>query len=106
MNALQVVLNIGARVIVSDTRQACLDTARSLGVPVSDIVPPTISPQEFVRDNGLTNKIDTVLDFVGAHQTFEDAQHIGKLCIGPFLSSPTNHAFQSGEGARCCVSGL
>lgn len=77
MNALQVVLNIGARVIVSDTRQACLDAARSLGVPAEDIVPSSRPPQEFLRDHGLTNKIDTVLDFVGKHQTFEDAQHIG-----------------------------
>lgn len=84
MNALQVVLNIGARVIVSDTRQACLDTARSLGVPLEDIVPPSVPPQDFVRDHGLSNKIDTVLDFVGKHQTFEDAQHIGRS------SSPTH----------------
>lgn len=78
MNALQVVLNIGARVIVSDTRQACLDRAAFLGVPRDDIVPPNVQPQTFVRDHGLTNAIDVVLDFVGKNQTFQDAQQIGK----------------------------
>jgi alcohol dehydrogenase, propanol-preferring len=87
-NALQVVHKaIGARVIVSDIRQECLDAAEKLGVPKEDIVPVDKSVQEFVVENGLTGKIDTVLDFVGAKQTFEDAQHIvriaGKIvCIG------------------------
>lgn len=81
MNALQVVLNIGARVVVSDTRQACLDRAVSLGVPLEDTVSPSVPAQDFVRDRGLVNRIDTVLDFVGKHQTFEDAQQISKVTI-------------------------
>lgn len=84
MNALQVVLNIGARVVVSDTRQACLDRAISLGVPVEDIVSPSVPPQDFVRNRGLINRIDTVLDFVGKHQTFEDAQQIGESAFNHF----------------------
>lgn len=84
-NALQIVHNIGARIIVCDVKQDCLDEAAKLGIPRSDIVPLGKSPQEFVLENDL--KIDTVLDFVGTHQTFEDAQHIvrrgGKLlCVG------------------------
>ncbi|KAH8682086.1 N-benzyl-3-pyrrolidinol dehydrogenase [Xylariales sp. PMI_506] len=84
-NALQITHNIGARVIVCDIKQDRLDAAAELGIPKEDIVPIGKSPQEFVLENGL--KIDTVLDFVGTHQTFEDAQHIvrrgGKLlCIG------------------------
>jgi alcohol dehydrogenase, propanol-preferring len=75
-NALQIVLAIGARVIVCDVREECLKAAKTIGVPERDIVPVGKSPQEFVQKHGLL--IDTVLDFVGTHQTFEDAQHIGK----------------------------
>jgi D-arabinose 1-dehydrogenase-like Zn-dependent alcohol dehydrogenase len=79
MNALQLLLHIGAEVIVSDTRQACLDRALSLGVPASHIVPLGTGPQEFVLDNFKGVRIDAVLDFVGKHQTFQDAQQIGRF---------------------------
>ncbi|KAG8631352.1 hypothetical protein KVT40_000492 [Elsinoe batatas] len=93
-NALQIVHNIGARVIVSDIRQQCLDEAIALGIPEADIVPIGKSPAQFVAEAGLD--IDTVLDFVGTHQTFEDAQHIvrrgGKLlCIGSLDTENTVH---------------
>ncbi|KAK5173756.1 uncharacterized protein LTR77_002437 [Saxophila tyrrhenica] len=96
INALQIILNVGARVIVSDPREACQTTARSLGVPAEDIVPTNVPLQEFVRENGLENRIDTVLDFVGRHQTFEDGQQIvrrgGKiLCIGTLDYDNTVH---------------
>jgi propanol-preferring alcohol dehydrogenase len=79
-NALQVVHKaIGARVIVSDVRQERLEEAERLGVPKRDIVPAGKSVQDFVAENGLQGKIDTVLDFVGEKQTFEDAQHIGRF---------------------------
>ncbi|KAJ5371295.1 uncharacterized protein N7496_007387 [Penicillium cataractarum] len=86
-NALQVVRTIGARVIVSDLRPEKLDAAFELGVPREDIVPAGQSVQDFVKENGLEGKIDTVLEFVGKHQTFQDAQQIvrpgGKiLCVG------------------------
>lgn len=77
-NALQIVRYIGARVIVSDIRQELLDEAKALGIHEKDIVPVGKPPQDFIKENGLEGKIDTVLDFVGTHQTFEDAQHIGK----------------------------
>ncbi len=77
-NALQVLLWIGARVIVSDTREPTLEEARKLGVPKEDIVPVGKSVTEFVRENGLEDMIDTVADFVGMKQTFSDAQNIGK----------------------------
>lgn len=80
-NALQILLYIGARVIISDIRQDLLDEAKHLGIPSSDIVPVETSPQDFILENGLSGKIDTVLDFVGTHQTFEDAQHIGKFIL-------------------------
>lgn len=64
--------------VVSDTRQPCLDKAAFLGVPPDDIVPLNVQPLAFVEKNGLSNAIDIVLDFVGKHQTFQDAQHIGK----------------------------
>ncbi len=75
-NALQVIHNIGARVIISDIRQQRLDEAVKLGIPEADIVPVGKSPVEFVRERGLL--IDTVADFVGTHQTFDDAQDIGR----------------------------
>ncbi|KAJ5436691.1 Short-chain dehydrogenase/reductase SDR [Penicillium cf. griseofulvum] len=86
-NALQIVLHIGARVIVSDIRQERLEEAARFGVPRQDLVPAGKSVQDFVRENGLQGKIDTTLDFVGTHQTFQDAQNIvrrgGKLlCVG------------------------
>ncbi|KAJ5783078.1 hypothetical protein N7457_004852 [Penicillium paradoxum] len=86
-NALQIVRSIGARVIVSDIRQEKLDAALELGVPSEDIVPVGKSVQEFVKEHGLQGKIDTILEFVGGPQTFQDAQEIvrpaGKiLCVG------------------------
>lgn len=77
-NALQIVRTIGARVIVSDLRQEKLDAALKLGVPAEDIVPVGKSVQDFVKENGLQGKIDTVLEFVGSNQTNQDAQQIGK----------------------------
>lgn len=74
-NALQIIHNIGARVIVSDIKQQRLDEALKLGIPEGDIVPVGKSPVEFVAERGLL--IDTVADFVGTHQTFSDAQDIG-----------------------------
>lgn len=80
-NALQIVRHIGAKVIVSDVRQERLDEAAKLGVPREDIVPVEASVQDFVCERGLQGKIDTTLDFVGKHQTFRDAQEIGKFFI-------------------------
>lgn len=77
-NALQIILNIGARVIVSDIRDELLAEAAAIGVPKEDLVPVGKPVQEFISERGLVGKIDTVLDFVGTHQTFEDAQQIGK----------------------------
>ena len=76
-NALQIVMHIGARVIVSDIRQERLEEAARWGVPREDLVPAGKSVQEYVRENGLQVKIDTTLDFVGTNQTFQDAQSIG-----------------------------
>ncbi|KAF4815065.1 AB hydrolase superfamily protein [Colletotrichum siamense] len=75
-NALQLLLDIGARVVVSDIRPEILEEAAAIGVPKSDLVPVGEPVQKFVTDKGLTGKIDAVLDFVGTHQTFEDAQQI------------------------------
>lgn len=82
-NALQVLLWIGAKVIVSDTREATLREAVKLGVPQEDIVPVGTPVTKFVRERGLENKIDTVADFVGMKQTFNDAQNIGKSNLSP-----------------------
>jgi propanol-preferring alcohol dehydrogenase len=76
-NALQIVKEIGARVIVTDVKQERLDDAAALGIPSEDIVPLGKAIQDFVAENRL--RIDTVLDFVGTHQTFEDAQQIGRI---------------------------
>ncbi|OBT65157.1 hypothetical protein VE03_04797 [Pseudogymnoascus sp. 23342-1-I1] len=86
-NALQTIHHIGARVIVSDVKEELLQEAVKLGIPRKDIVPVGKSPTEFIIENGLDGRIDTVLDFVGMHQTFQDAQKIvrrgGKIvCVG------------------------
>ncbi|KAK3311951.1 chaperonin 10-like protein [Apodospora peruviana] len=93
-NALQIVRHIGARIIVCDVKQARLDEAAKIGLPKEDIVPIGKSPVEFVEERGL--KIDTVLDFCGTHQTFDDAQYIvrrgGKiLCVGSIDAENTVH---------------
>lgn len=77
-NALQIIKHIGPRVIVSDVRQERLDAAEKLGIPREDLVPAGTSVREFLKQRDLYGKIDTVLDFVGVHQTFTDAQDIGK----------------------------
>ncbi|KAK4120123.1 N-benzyl-3-pyrrolidinol dehydrogenase [Parathielavia appendiculata] len=93
-NALQLVRNIGARIIVCDIRQQRLDEAIKLGVPEGDVVPVGQSAVEFVQEKGLM--IDTVLDFVGTHETFDAAQYIvrrgGKiLCVGSIDPENTVH---------------
>lgn len=76
-NALQVIMWIGARVIVSDTRESTLAEAIKLGIPPEDIVPIGTSVQQYILKNNLQDSIDTVADFVGTQQTFNDAQNIG-----------------------------
>lgn len=78
-NALQLLLNIGCRVLVSDLREPLLAEAVALGVPERDIVPVNKTVQQFAQESKLTFKIDTILDFAGTHQTFEDSQEIGEL---------------------------
>lgn len=89
------ILWIGARVIVSDTRQATLDEAVKLGVPKEDIVPIGTSIPDFVKERGLENSIDVVADFVGLKQTVSDAQNIGEsssrfiIQLSEHLAEPT-----------------
>lgn len=106
-NALQIVLHIGARVIVSDIRPELLDQASRFGVPSEDIVPAGKSVRDFVRERGLQGRIDTTLDFVGKHQTFQDAQHIGKLLDGSSKMYPVTYwSCQFVVGANYCVLAL
>jgi alcohol dehydrogenase, propanol-preferring len=62
-NALQVLLWIGARVIVADRREETLLEAEKLGVPKENIVPVGMEIGEFVRERGLEDCIDTVADY-------------------------------------------
>lgn len=101
MNALQVVRHIGARVIVLDTRQSCLDTAKCLGVPTDDIVPVGVGAEDFLKNKGPETRIDTVLDFVGKHETFEAGQHIGEPSHSRILAFA--YGLQFGEVARSCA---
>lgn len=110
-NALQIILNIGARVIVSEIRQTLLDEAAALGVPTADIVTPGHSVQDFVKKSGLPGKIDTVLDFVGTHQTFADAEQIGtwglrKSSALSFLWHRLTRRLQSAVEGRFCASAV
>lgn len=101
-NALQIVRSLGARVIVSDLRQEKLDSALELGVPAADIVPVEKPVQEFIRESGLQGKIDTVLEFVGKHQTFQDAQNIG---MSPsFLGFLLTPGVSTDISVVCCSS--
>ncbi|KAH8898872.1 N-benzyl-3-pyrrolidinol dehydrogenase [Thozetella sp. PMI_491] len=95
-NALQTIRHIGARVVVSEINPDLVAAAKELGIPEGDLVPAGKSPVEFIEENGLYGKIDTVLDFVGKHQTFEDAQHIvrrgGKIVnVGSLDTENTVH---------------
>lgn len=78
-NALQILLTIGCKVIVSDIRESLLREAKELGLPESNIVPLGQNVQDFAAKMGFSGKIDTIFDFVGTHQTFEDSQQIGKF---------------------------
>lgn len=105
MNALQLLLYIGAEVIVSDTRQTCLDRALSLGVPASHIVPLGTSPPNFVLESFKGVNIDAVLDFVGKDQTFQDAQHIGMFKARRVSHLLTPAAVRRG-GRLLCIGSL
>lgn len=80
-NALQILLDIGSRVIVVDKRQAVLDEAVKFGVKPGDVVPATTdNVVEWVRGReGLV--IDKVVDFVGAPDSFRTALSCGKSCF-------------------------
>ncbi|KAK5064446.1 hypothetical protein LTR84_000279 [Exophiala bonariae] len=100
-NALQILLNIGARVIVVDKRQAVLDDAVKFGVKPEDVVPAsTTDVAKWVREKHLV--IDTVIDFVGAPDSFQAAISAVRLAgtvvlIG--LLNP-NLSFHSVEAVR------
>ncbi|OQV01156.1 Alcohol dehydrogenase GroES-like domain-containing protein isoform 2 [Cladophialophora immunda] len=71
-NALQMILHIGARVVVVDRRQAVLDEAVRFGVKTDDVVPVgTASVSEWVQARGLV--VDSAIDFVGVPETFKTA---------------------------------
>lgn len=76
---MQIILAIGARVIVSDVRQERLEAAMKIGVPQEDIVPVNTSVQQFIEERKL--EIDTTIDFAGVSQTFRDAQLIGTYVV-------------------------
>ncbi len=95
-NALQVIRAIGARVLVSDVKQENLNDAAKIGVSKADIVPVGKSIRDWVDENGWSDKISIVADFVGTEQTFSDAQHIGMLNDRRFDQS--SHRCSSSSG--------
>jgi threonine dehydrogenase-like Zn-dependent dehydrogenase len=97
-NALQIILHIGARVLVSDVRQERLEEAVKIGVPQQDVVPVGQSIREFVQERGLL--IDTTLDFVGKHQTFQDAQNIRKAGSEIILTQVYTDSRYSSKGGQ------
>ncbi|OAG37755.1 hypothetical protein AYO21_07998 [Fonsecaea monophora] len=71
-NALQMIVNIGARVIVVDKRREVLDAAVKFGVKSEDVVPvETPSVSEWVTNKSLV--VDSAIDFVGVPETFKAA---------------------------------
>lgn len=76
-NALQIIMHIGARVIITDQRQAVLDEAVKLGVEVRDVVHVgTESIGKWLKDRGLM--VDIVIDFVAMPETFKAGIDCGK----------------------------
>jgi len=90
-NALQIILSIGARVVVVDQRQMVLDEALKLGVQDDDIVPlGTASVSDWIREKGL--RVDTAIDFVAMPETFETAVEsvrLGGTIVLVGMLSPT-----------------
>lgn len=76
-NALQIILSIGARVIVVDQRQAVLDEAVKFGVKSEDVVPVGTSVTGWLQEKKL--QVDTAIDFVGVPATFNSALESGKF---------------------------
>ncbi|KIX94010.1 uncharacterized protein Z520_10347 [Fonsecaea multimorphosa CBS 102226] len=88
-NALQMILNIGARVLVVDKRQEILDEAVKFGVKKEDVVPVnTPSVSDWVAKRSLV--VDTAIDFVGVPETFrtaiESVRHAGTVVLVGLLS--------------------
>ncbi|KAH7357507.1 chaperonin 10-like protein [Pyrenochaeta sp. MPI-SDFR-AT-0127] len=104
-NALQVILAIGAKVLVSDVKQENLDEAIKIGVPKESLVPIGTTVKEWVQENGLTGKISVVADFVGTAQTFSDSQHISK-CTDPTRIQHNLHVAVRQAGRILCVGTL
>lgn len=81
-NALQILLDIGSRVVVVDKRQAVLDEAVKFGVKPEDVVPAaTVDVAEWVRGKEGGLLIDKVVDFVGAPDSFRTALSCGKFLL-------------------------
>lgn len=87
MNAVQMVLSTGARLIVTDLRQEPLDQAVAFGVAKEDVVPVGKSATEFVMERKLV--IDTVLDFAGKLESFKSSQEFGTLTLSPCFNQLT-----------------
>lgn len=77
-NALQIALSVGAIVLVADRREQTLVEAAKFGVAQENIIPVGKDPASFVKEGGFV--VDTVIDFVGAKETFIASQHIGMFC--------------------------
>lgn len=92
-NALQIMLSIGANVIVVDQRQEVLEEALKFGVKSENVVPVgTGNVAEWVNNKGLL--VDTAIDFVGVSETFKAA-----LDAGEFLT--THQEWACADGHVC-----
>ena len=88
-NALQIVLAIGARVIVMDKRDEVLTEAVNFGVPKQDVIPVDQDPAEFVRKHNIV--VDVVIDFVGVNDTFTASQQLGESSSRGFIGLVSNY---------------
>ena len=73
-NALQIVLSIGARLLVVDKRPEVLEEAVKFGVAKEDVAPVGEDIALWVKSRGLA--VDTVIDFVGVNDTYTASQHL------------------------------
>lgn len=97
-NALQIILHLRARAIVSDRRQAVLDEAIRLGVKKEDIVPAdTTDIGGWIQKNGI--RVDTAIDFVAMPSTFRGAVDSGKslhpLEVGQLSSDKNSYTLEN-----------
>lgn len=81
-NALQILLDLKARVIPIDKRASVLEEAVNFGVRREDVAPSDVENiADWIREKGIV--IDKVLNFVGNTESLQTGIQVGKSMIKP-----------------------